>query len=100
MKRSFAILAVIIAGAYGYPLWQTNTVSPCQALEMRSGGVGASSARTPGFLAGAKGSAEVVLRAIPGSGTLDQAANSVGCTVGYWRVVLEPRLYRLMASAR
>ncbi|MDE2335509.1 MAG: hypothetical protein KGK10_13320 [Rhodospirillales bacterium] len=100
MKSSYALLAMVVAAAYGFPLWQQNTISSCHALAARTGGVAASSLEAPGYLAAFWQPVGALLRDIPGSQPLRGAATSTRCTIGYWRVVLEPGLYRLIASAQ
>lgn len=103
MKGFLVLLVLVVAGAVAYPLVNEDVSSPCKAVERRAI---ASVTPGPGAGPGARRGEDAMTRAFISSivGGLSDGAIAaavvkqqhpnlpavVGCTVAYWRMVIDP----------
>ena len=108
MKLILLLLVALIAGAIIYPRYAERTDTVCAAFEHKLGAVAAqqTQARSQGapqgllgFLQGAVAGSQGQIAAAYIGERYPQLPAFVGCTVGYWRLSVDPDLTPLLRDA-
>ena len=104
MRAFFFLIIVIVIGAYVYPAWHERTASACDALEKRAGELANAEMRGPSAFGGGGTLGAAMRNASGGLATttlnlaIPDLPPSIGCTISYWRLVLNPNLGAMLAA--
>ncbi len=102
MKLILLLLVALVAGAIIYPRHAEHTDTVCAAFEQRFATLAAQQARQPGpqgmlgFVQGAVAGSQGQIAALYIHDRYPQLPAFIGCTVGYWRLNLDPDVIPLL----
>jgi hypothetical protein len=105
MKAFLLVLAIAAVGAFYYPTLHEQTDDVCGALEKRAGEVANASMQGPYASAATQAKLNGLIHDSSGGiataaigAALPGVPPSVGCALGYWRLMMNPNLNQMLAS--
>jgi hypothetical protein len=99
MKLVLALIS-ISAGSVLYPSWHEDTASVCGAMDKRATIESNAILQGSNFFSASLPSISGAIRNSAGEILGQDVAAQVSCTVGYWRMLLDPDIGQVFASIR